>query len=541
MKEYIISNEADCKYCYKCLRHCPVKAISFSENSSKVIPEECVICGKCVEICPQDAKNYVYDAPRLRQFFDETFLVSIAPSFFAHFEEPFKVIGFLKEKGAIVSETSIGAEFVSKEYKRLYEKQSIITTSCPVIVELVEKYYPEFIKYLAPVVSPAIAHARFLKEKFGNFPLVFIGPCIAKKKELEEEYDLVLTFEEFEKFILSENINLFEFKEMLPDPPYPGKARYYPITGGIINTVDGDFSNFITIDGIENVAKFFETGIPQNEKFFVEMSACSGSCIEGPGITKEISILDKKERIAVAIKKLSGDVETLDVENYSLDLKRTFEKKKKDAKFTEEQIKKVLISIGKTDPSKELDCGACGYNTCREKAIAVLEGKAEKEMCVTYLVEKVSSVSNMVVEETPNIIIIYKDGKITFKNRMARVLFMSYSNNELYKLIQEILEVKKPICDVTVRGKRYSFYKKKFSLPEDSGDVLMLIDITKQMKQEEKIRQLKRETIEKIEEVLNKQMHLAQEIAGLLGESIAETKTRFMEFKKFMEEENDNL
>jgi len=270
MREYIISDEANCKYCYKCLRNCHVKAISFSENSSRVIPDECILCGKCIEICPQNAKKSVYDAYKLKQFFGSPFIVSIAPSFFAHFENPFKVIGFFKKKGAIVSETSIGAEFVSKEYKNLYEDQSIITTSCPVVVDFVEKYYPEFIEYLAPVVSPAIAHARFLKKEFGNLPIVFLGPCIAKKKELEEEFDLVLTFSEFEKFIENENVYIFDFKEMYPDPPYPEKARFYPISGGIINTVNGNFTNFISIDGIENIARFFEASIQSNEKFFAE-------------------------------------------------------------------------------------------------------------------------------------------------------------------------------------------------------------------------------------------------------------------------------
>lgn len=528
MENYIISNEANCKYCYKCLRNCPVKAISFSDNTSLVIADECILCGKCIEVCPQNAKSYKIEYNDLKSFFGNTFLVSIAPSFFSEFDVPFKIISYLKSNSAIVSETSIGAELVSNEYKKLDGIK--ISTACPVVVDLIEKYFPEKRNYLAPVVSPAIAHARFLKSYFGNFPIVFIGPCIAKKRELEEEFDLVLTFEELREFLSSEKVNLIEFEDEFPDEPYPAKGRYYPISGGILKTLEGRFENLLHIDGIENVKNFIERLEDVDGNYFIEMSACSGGCIEGPAARKDISILEKRKRLVENIKKIPDGI----IVNKDINLEKEFKDKKKYVEFSEEEIQRVLFSIGKTDKSKELNCSACGYDTCREKAKAVLEKKAEKEMCITYLIEKVSSVSNMVVEETPNLILIAKDGKINYKNKAARVTFMSFSNRKIWEVLKDVKQ--SDYKEININNKIFKFYVKRFTLPEDSGEVFILTDITKEIEQEEKMKKIKKQTIEKIEEVLNKQMLLAQEIASILGESIAETKSHFVEFKRYMED-----
>ncbi|ABR30361.1 ferredoxin [Thermosipho melanesiensis] len=519
MEKYIISNDANCKYCYKCLRNCPVKSISFSENKSIVIDEQCIVCGTCIEICPQNAKNYKKDLDKLLLLFGNRFVVSIAPSFFAHFDNPFKVIAFLKKNGAIVNETSLGAEYVSREYEKF--DKTVISTACPVVVELIEKYFPEKIDFLANVVSPAVAHAKILKKLY-DFPLVFLGPCIAKKRELEGYFDVVITFEELEE-VFDEN-----FDEAFPDAPYPNMGRYYPITGGIIKNTN--FQNHITIEGVENIKKFLSRLDVIDEKYFIEMSACVGGCIEGPCSRKDISLIEKKTRLLKSIKKLpKGDLTEFDI-----DLKRKFLSQKKEVQYSKEEIQKVLISMGKSDKSKELNCSACGYDTCQEKAIAVLEKKAEKEMCITYLIEKVSSVSNMLVEETPNLIIITHNGKIVYKNKVARLKFMSLSNVKIMELVKNINN--NQIEEMEINGRRYKFLTKRFLLPENSGEVFILTDITKEIEQEEKMKMLKKQTIEKIEEVLNKQMLLAQEIASLLGESIAETKSHFVEFKKFMEE-----
>lgn len=233
MAELIFSRETDCRYCYKCLRNCPVKAISFKSGKSTVLEEECVFCGLCLDICPQNARSYRKDVGRFLSL-SRPFLVSIAPSFFAYFENPLRVIGILKEMGAVVvQETAVGAEIVSRRYEEVFEKHPgpLITTACPVVVNLAEKHFPNVLKYFAPVDSPLMAHAKFLKTRYGDFPIVFVGPCIAKKSE-SDLVDVALTFEELEE-ILEER----EGKEALPDGPYPDRARFYPTTDGIGYTV----------------------------------------------------------------------------------------------------------------------------------------------------------------------------------------------------------------------------------------------------------------------------------------------------------------
>ncbi len=541
--QYIVSVDANCKYCYKCLRNCFVKSIKFENEKSKIVDEDCILCADCIETCPQKAKTYRKDAERISNFLNRPFMVSIAPSFYAHFDQPFKVLSYLKSLGAVyINETAVGAEIVSFKYAQIFERSSgpVISTACPAVVYYVERYQPNIIPYLADVLSPAAAHLEFMKSYFGNFPALFIGPCIAKKKELEGLYDVVLTFEELDEYMKNLHVNLSTFKDVFPDPPYAAKAAFYPVTEGINFSMNRGFQDSIAISGIRNIAEFLKH-LDSSSKMFVELSACDNSCINGPAIRKDLSVLQKKARIMNARNELAKNSKRNVTIPLDLKISRSFEDKYKKIVHSEEAIKEVLISIGKTDSSKELNCSACGYNTCREKAIAVLEGRAEKEMCITYLIEKVSSVSNKLVEESPNIIFIHNEEKILYKNRMARKYFLNFSESQVMQLIREIEKKKLDRLNIELFGRYVNFYCKVFELPEKSGNVVILVDITKENKQEQEILKIKNESIKRIEEVLEKQMLLAQEIASLLGESIAEAKSRFEEFKKVMEESNDNL
>jgi len=540
MSEYILSNNANCQYCYKCLRNCQVKSISFSSGKSQIIEDECILCGECIDICPQGAKNYRRDLKKLKEISGNSFLVSIAPSFFAHFDSPFKVIGFLKSIGAaVVSETAIGADLVSEQYEKRFQRSKgpFITSACPVVVDYVEMYYPELSLYLAPIVSPAVAHHKFLKRHFGEFPTVFLGPCIAKKRELEGVFDLILTFEELEEFFKAEKVDVEKFPERFPDPPFPEEGRFYPMNNGINHSVNKEFGQCLSIEGIRNISWFFENFTSFDEKLFIELSACYGSCLEGPATRKDLSVLEKRRRI-FQYKKVLDELEGKRISSYpyEFDLKREIKPRPVKIQYSEAEIQEVLLSIGKSDSSKELNCGACGYNTCREKAAAVLQGKAEKEMCITYLIDKVSSVSNLVVEETPNIILIHKNDQIVYRNRVARNYFKNFSDDNLLEIAKRCENSGENIIDLSLEGKNQRFFVKAFELPEDSGNVVILVDMTKEKEQEERIKMLKKESLEKIEDVLSRQMVLAQEIAGLLGESIAEAKSRFMDFRKFMED-----
>ncbi|MEN3011740.1 ferredoxin [Dictyoglomus thermophilum] len=539
MKKLILTQEISCQYCYKCLRNCPVKSIMFNRGKSYVIDDECILCGVCIEVCPQRARTYVRSTHLLDSFKGKPFLVSIAPSFFAHFDEPFKVITFLKNLGAVaVQETAVGADIVSHHYKKFIEgrKKTFITTACPVVFELAEKYYPEVIPYLAPFLSPMNVHAIFMKNYFGDFPVVYFGPCIAKKRDGEDYVDLAMTYEELSSYIERSNVNIEELEESFPTPPYPQRGRVYPVSGGINSTLEGSWENYLVVEGVENIIRVFENISSYGEGFVIEASSCFGGCINGPAIRKDMGILEKRRRILSYMEKLREvEGESIKPQLIDLDIKRNFSSQKKIIEIPEERIRKVLREMGKDNPKKELNCGACGYPTCRDKAIAVILGKAEKEMCITYLIDKVSSVSNAIIEEFPNIVIIYKNGKPIYLNPAGEDFF--YNKEALLDFVIEEIDSGKNPLEISIDGDEYYFFVKTFNLPDDNGKVALLLDITNEKKREDELNKLKKESAEKIEELINRQMLLAQEIASLLGESIAETKSQFAQFRKVLEED----
>uniref|UniRef100_A0A7C3RMB7 Ferredoxin n=1 Tax=Dictyoglomus thermophilum TaxID=14 RepID=A0A7C3RMB7_DICTH len=544
MDKLILTQEINCQYCYKCLRNCPVKAIRFNKGKSSVIDDDCVYCGTCIEICPQHARIYRTDVEDLEKYIDKPFLISIAPSFFAHFDQPFKVITFLRKLGATyIQETSLGADMVSfyyKKYVNLRKGKTSISTACPVVYELAEKYYPEVIPYLLPFLSPMNVHALYMKKYFGDFPVIYLGPCIAKKKDGENYVDLILTFEELDIFIKKNNIDIDSFEESFPNAPFPERARIYPISGGINSTLDGNWENHLVVEGVDNIIRLFEKINNYGEGFFVEASACFGGCINGPAIRKDLTLLEKRRRIISYTEKMKSlEGEVINWEDIDLNIRKRFEPQKKVIDIPEEKIKAVLREMGKDNPKKELNCGACGYATCRDKSIAVILGKAEKEMCITYLLDKVSSVSNAIIENFPSIVIIYKDNTLLYLNPFGEKFFEDKSPLLDY-VLEEIESGKNPL-EILIDDKRYVFFIKTFILPDQSGKVSLLIDITGEKEKEEELNLLKKESMEKIEEVINRQMLLAQEIASLLGESIAETKSYFAKFKEFLKKENADL
>jgi iron only hydrogenase large subunit-like protein len=521
------------------LRNCYVKSISFNQGKSEIIPEDCIYCGKCITICPQKAKDYVRDYHRLNGYVGHPFLVSLAPSFFAHFDEPFKIIALLKSIGAVaVQETAVGADIVSYDYAKYTKRQKkpVISTACPVVVDLAEKYFPNANAFLAPFLSPMAAHSRFLKSHFGNFPTFFIGPCIAKKKEGESFYDLILTFEEIDEYIRDEKIEISGLEESFPTPPFPKRGRMYPISGGINDTIDGNWHHYSVIEGIENVAKLFKSLDSVDETYFFEVAACPNGCIDGTAIRKDLSFLEKRSRIiryTDTLKELKGS--TIDPSLLKLDITRNFISRYRKIDVSEEEIRKVLVSIGKKETKEELNCSACGYTTCREKAAAVVIGKAEREMCVSYMIERITSASTLVAEETPNVVVIHKNNKLIFLNKAGKSFFdkIDKTNEEILDMITSLETSEQSLLELEEFNN--VFFVKAFDLPDDNGKVVILTDLTKEKQQEERLRDLKRETFSKIDVVLDKQMRLAQEIASLLGESIAETKSHFVEFKRFME------
>ena len=371
--ECLTLKKSNCKNCYKCIRHCPVKSIRFSGNQAYIIGNECIMCGQCFVVCPQDAKQIVDETEKVRVLLQsgEPVIVSLAPSFIANYgvgigsmREALKKIGFYD-----VEETAVGATMVKTEYEHMLldgTHDVVISSCCHSVNLLIQKHFPKELKYLADVVSPMQAHCKDIKRRYKNAKTVFIGPCVAKKDEAqyyEGIVDAVLTFDELTAWFKKENIEL----EKQIDADENSRARFFPTTGGILKTMKQDAPGYtyMAIDGTENciaALKDIEAGRVHN--CFIEMSACSGSCIGGP-VMEKFHRMPVEDYIAVA--EFAGKKDFPVEQPDSLAMRKAFEPiERKLTVPTEDEIRETLRQMGKAKSSDELNCGSCGYNTCRE-------------------------------------------------------------------------------------------------------------------------------------------------------------------------------
>lgn len=396
-----------CRVCYTCVRECPVKAIRIINGQAEVMPERCIGCGNCVKVCSQEAKIYLKfteEVIRLLESGQKT-IACLAPSFAAEFNETGDyrlLVGMLRSLGFDkVCEIAFGADLVAKEYSKLLEKNDskpVITSDCPAVAYYIKHYYPELTKNLAPVVSPMVAAARVLKEKYGNeYKLVFFGPCIAKKAE-SDELDYVCTFQELremfrEKGISKEQVSPSEF-----DPPLAGKGAIFPVARGLLQNMEivDDISRgkVLTAEGRVNFRDAIEEF--SNELVGIkhlEVLACEG-CIMGPGMSRGGKRYARRNMITCYVQKKMEKLNIQEWENEvkefeNIDLSQEFEPlDRRIPKPTDEEIRQVLEKMGKTRAEDHLNCGACGYDTCVEHAIAIIEGLAENEMCLPYSIDK---------------------------------------------------------------------------------------------------------------------------------------------------------
>jgi iron only hydrogenase large subunit-like protein len=562
--------EVNCKNCYKCIRSCPVKAISIKNDHAQVIEDGCIFCGRCLQVCPQNAKSVRNDVDKVKGFINKKLKIyaSIAPSFAPAFNlydikqaySIFKKLGF-----TYIEETAVGAATVSSEYQKLLEKgqmKNIITTACPTVVSLIEKHYPELINQLAPVVSPMIAHAKMLKELYGaRIKVVFIGPCLSKKeegKELENEsaVDAVITFDELEQWIIDEKLS-FDTKEEteLKNINFNYNARYYPAPGGIIKSL-GNRAKYnykmMKFDGIDRCIDILDQIKKGSVKdYFVEMNSCTGACLGGACMNSENpGFLELRERLLEYVNK--SNIKFNSANNYEtkVNLVKTFKDKSKSYIIPEDSIiKDILRKIGKYTNEQELNCGACGYMSCRDKAIAVYNKKAELHMCVPYMRERAESISNVIISSTPNAIFALSE-ELTIQevNMAARKLFKLEYEELQNRNIFEILDC---IDIVTVNDTKSNILNNKYTylkygvvveqsilyLKENHMLIIVMKDITKEMTQLQKIHKVRSETVDIAQRVIDKQMRVAQEIASLLGETTAETKVALTKLKKSIQAE----
>lgn len=403
-----------CQRCFGCVRNCPARAIKVEDGQAKVIDERCIGCGNCVKICTQSAKEIQsgIEPVRLLLRSGQHVVAALAPSFPVAFHptRPGQVVSAARRLGfAEVVEVAFGAELTAREYSRLAASgrfPTLITTACPAAVSYVEKYEPSLVPYLAPVVSPMVATGRAIKTRYrpeADTKVVFIGPCIAKKAEMVRPevagaIDAVLTFREFRMMLGEECIDPDALPESRFDGPVPGTARIFPLSGGLLQSaaLDEDLIQnqiVVTHGRVSAMQLLRELATGETSARFVDILFCEG-CIDGPRIENRQGLYARRDILASYVRAESTPEELARaraaLEEYAdVDLSCTHSPRPVVLpQPSEEEIAEALRRVNKTRPEDELNCGACGYNTCREKAIAVCQGLAESEMCLPYLIDQ---------------------------------------------------------------------------------------------------------------------------------------------------------
>ena len=558
MANYLTLKKSNCKNCYKCIRHCPVKSIRFSGNQAHIIGNECILCGQCFVVCPQDAKAIVDETEKVKVLIQSgsPVYVSLAPSFIANYDgvgieamhDALCKLGF-----AGVEETAIGATMVKTEYERMLHEEHrdiVISSCCHSVNLLIQKYFPKELQYLADVLSPMQTHCRDIKKRFPDAKTVFIGPCVAKKDEAdyyEGIVDAVLTFEELTRWLDAEHIELKKKSEENDN----SRARFFPTTGGILKTMAQNEPGYtyLAIDGVENcIAALRDIENGNLHHCFVEMSACVGSCIGGP-------VMEKYHRSPVkdyiSVSNYAGEHDFPVEQPDEVQMRKTFTYIERHSQMpTEDEIRDILRQMGKMKPSDELNCGSCGYNTCREKAVAIFQNKAEISMCLPYLKDKAESFSDSIVNNTPNgLIVLNEKLEVQQINTAARKIMNIRSASDVLgdlvvrildpKVFLDVLNTGRDVRDQRIYLAEYGKYIEQTVIYDKEYRLLICImrDVTDEESEREKKENISRQTVEIADKVVDKQMRIVQEIASLLGETAAETKIALTKLKESISDE----
>ncbi|MBN2652245.1 MAG: 4Fe-4S dicluster domain-containing protein [Spirochaetales bacterium] len=539
----IFTEPAECQDCYKCLRECPVKAIRIIDNKASIIDEECIACGHCVDVCPASAKKVRNDVPKTRQLLlsGKKVILSVAPSwktFFDYSEEELakisKGLGFFA-----VSETAEGADYFSLKCAEFMENSCNpgISAACPTSVALIKKKYSFLEKYIIPVASPMILHSRLLKQRYGDdISVVFLGPCYSKKLESDSDPDSVfsaLTFEEFSAWI-SEDLGSFLFDSSVAKIENGGYGAFFPVDGGICKNINAyapsvDTASFSGIDVITNLCD--NCSSLSGNKIFLELSSCPGSCVNGPSLRKKGNLLQKMNiiknistlRTAVVDEKRSIDIAIPD-----------FAKKITVIDHPFKEIKAILESVGKFSVLDEKNCGGCGYSTCKEFAAAVLENKAEKQMCLSYLRRISEKKADALLKTMPSAVVIVDSKGVIVESNMAFAQLAGSDVEENFDilpglqgmLIEKIVPFYDDFFTVLDTGINMKMRTWKINNRVVQGSIFIIEkktlagaifqDITLPSVNRDRI-------IRQAQTVLEKNVQTVQQIAFLLGENASET------------------
>lgn len=558
MSTCLTLKKSNCKNCYKCIRHCPVKSIRFSGNQAHIIGNECILCGQCFVVCPQNAKEITSEVEKVKVLLasGDPVYVSLAPSFVANYDgvgigamrRALQKLGFTDAE-----ETAVGATMVKREYERMLAEEEhdiMITSCCHSVNLLIQKYFPTELQYLAKVLSPMQAHCTDIKRRHPNAKTVFIGPCVAKKDEAEYYegiVDAVLTFEELTEWLAAAGIPLEKETDTSPE----SRARFFPTTGGVLKsmTKTAPGYTYLAIDGVDNcIAALRDIESGKIHHCFIEMSACAGSCIGGP-------VMEKYHRSPVkdylAIAEAAGEKDFPVAQPDLTEMQKQFAPIERRAQMPSDyEIAEILRQMGKTRREDELNCGSCGYNTCREKAIAIYQGKAEVSMCLPYLKEKAESFSDSIVNNTPNgLIVLNEKLEVQQINTAARKIMNIRSASDILgdlvvrildpKVFLEVLESKEEVRDRRVYLAEYGKFVEETVIYDRDYHLLICImrDVTSEEDERKKKETIREQTVDIADKVVDKQMRIVQEIASLLGETAAETKIALTKLKESIADE----
>ncbi len=572
----IYTELTECRDCYKCVRGCPVKAIQVKDGSAVVVKDRCIYCGHCVDICPSHAKKIRLDLNRVRQFVQSgrKIYCSLAPSSAAEF--PYSTDALLVALNRLgftaVSETAIGAQLVNQAIEQYADEHGgtcpWISTACPTVVQTVRKYYPSLVSQLSKVPSPLQCHSAYLRSLYGQeIGIVFIGPCIAKKVEADQTPgypDFALTYEELNTWLEIEHIDLGMIEEeirLCPSivpalvPSRAGKSTLYPVEGGMIASLkwggDPFQTHAVAISGMNQILNTLD-GMENEESSsgaFLELLACEGGCINGPvsnqgrssAVKKSLSSRYTRSRINEEGPVFDGDsafVSLLLEKGYSLIEPKEREEDRPVFSFvsthSEGEIAEALKILGKRNKGDELNCGGCGYNSCREMAIAYLDGMAEPEMCVTKMRKEAQSKMDVLLRTIPVGVVIVDDqlqivdcnsnfltlfGGIDFPLQESQLTLVFGLPVKRFVPFYEKFQSQFQATAVQQYRLHYqdTFLKVTFFSVEKQHLVGALFeDITTPT--------VRRETVvKKAEDVIQKSLETVQQIASLLGENAAET------------------
>lgn len=552
------TNAARCRDCNRCVSVCPVKAVRKLKGQAQVVSERCLLCGICLKECPQGAKSYLKHAPEVARLLAQghAVIASLAPSYAAAFTqaEVRALPSVLRQLGfARVTQTAVAAELAAtqaREFTRQHPGRNHLLGFCPALVAYIVHYRPELVGALVPVASPMVLHARQLKELYPGSTVVFIGPCLAKKAEARLSHalgsvDLVLTFEELSWLIAQAGLNLLTAEESDFDDAWPEHGRYFPVEGGFAHaaglSTDPLDRQVLSISGPDQVLGAIESLSSTDEPCLLEALVCPGGCVGGAGISRprNVHVLAAKRRFLEALaRQARPGHRTAVASGASVDVSATYSPAPiADPPLDEAQIRAILVRTGKASPEDEVDCGACGYPSCREKAKAVWRGMADEQICVPFMRQYAESEKHALIENSPNaIVILGRDLEIVHANPRFCELFMT-SPSCLGKRISYFMDVTPflrvqsgeiRLFDETVQHRAYGLTCQQiiYAIGGDEGGQLaaVLVNLTSSKQQEADLDRLRREALRRAEEAMDRQVDLAQEVAKLLGRAAGDTR-----------------